>query len=201
VPIISTPAATPTVEVSMKCRCPACGRITFVPREQLDFVVRCECCRTLLLTRTHGETSVAVSDESPVEVVQLLDVAYALRKAPPSASLDIADYMTRRQARGHRAIVSANPPTRRASGLAVWSVLAAIACLAIAALIVTAVRLKPATAKAVEPAHPAAIAHAPAFPPVKKSVVPPKPIAEPVQSEDPAPTGDGELFPDVPAKK
>jgi hypothetical protein len=196
----------PTVEVSMKCRCPACGRITFVPKEQLDFVVRCERCRTLLLTRTHGETPVAVSDESSVEVVQLLDVAYALREAPPPASLDIADYMTRRQSKGDRAIASARPPARRASGLAVWSILAAIACLAVAALIVIAVRLKPATAKAAEPVHPPAVAHAsaPAAQEVIKPVTAPKPAApsiQPVEPQEPAPTGDGELFPDVPAKK
>jgi hypothetical protein len=194
------------LEVDMKCRCPACGRTTWVPEEQLDFLVRCDGCRTLLLTRTHAAAALP-PDSTPVEILSLMDVALALREAPPpSASLDIAEFMTRRQAAGDRAVIPAKPPkprtakSRRAHGLAAWSILFAIACIAAAALIVIVARLKPATAQAAPPARPAAVASATTVPRTTKTVRETKTAVQPAQRSVPEPTGDGELFPDLPAR-
>jgi hypothetical protein len=204
-------SANSAVEVDMKCRCPACGRTTWVPEEQLDFVVRCDRCRALLLTRTRGETPPDPGNR-PVEVVPLEQVAHALRDVPPpSSNLDIAEYMARRQASGDRAIVTAQPPkprtpqARRAPGLAAWSIVFAIACLAVAAIIVVLARSAPATARAERPAVLPPPKAAVATHVTKNAAATPAHVTPkvPAASDDPAPTanGDGELFPDVPAKK
>jgi hypothetical protein len=205
---MQSPRTRGNLEVRMKCQCPACGRSTDVPEEQLDFLVRCDVCNTILLTRTSCD-GLPESEAVPVEVVPLAEVAGRLRNTPAEDThLDLADFMTRRQSSGRHAIVTSfrKPSDKPASkvapkpaapgslGAAAYGLVLAVASFSLLAIVFLGTQGSFRTAHAAKP-H-AAVSHATPGPRPSK----PAPATAPA-GEQPVATGDGELFPDIPARK
>jgi hypothetical protein len=208
----------------MQCRCPACRRTTSVTPEQVDFLVRCDRCKTFFLARSIAGAQQAERagksqpDSAFFEVLPPLQLADLLSRDDvdesfveelvsqanclPGTSED-AEFEIDAVARAHAVVIFRRKQLRRfelrwrrhALGVIGVCGLLTVLCLALC-LIVLKATASPRPARASTEMRPVAIATQPAYEKKSRRPTPALPAESPPIPSSAETSGD--LFPNIP---